>query len=179
VRDVVEGGLIVDIGLPSETEAISMLVRAAGFDALAIVQREEAKKVVDLCKRLPLTIGIAGKLIKQLSIGGEDWSGLVDLLQEELAMHHDASVEEGMIRASIKAIPTAIRKQVVQLFVGFALVAEDTHVPLPVISMIYDACGDGASETTPLSRLHTRKYLKILIDRSLVGLLICKYMLRF
>jgi len=168
VRDVVEGGLIVDIGLPSETEAISMLVRAAGFDALAIVQREEAKKVVDLCKRLPLTIGIAGKLIKQLSIGGEDWSGLVDLLQEELAMHHDASVEEGVIRASIKAIPKAIQQQVVQLFVGFALVAEDTHVPLPVISLIYDACGDGADGTKPLSRLHTRKYLKILIDRSLV-----------
>jgi hypothetical protein len=101
-----------------------------------------------------------------LSIGGDDWSGLVDLLQDELAVHHDVSVEEGVIRASIKAIPKAIQKQVVQLFVGFALVPEDTHVPLPVISLIYDACGDGAAK--PLSRLHTRKYLKILIDRSLV-----------
>ena len=50
-------------------------------------------------------------------------------------------------------------------------VPEDTEVPLSVMSLIYDACGnaDGTNfNPAPLSRLMTRKYLNILIDRSLV-----------
>ena len=63
-----------------------------------------------------------------------------------------------------------------RLFHGFALAPEDTHVPLPVLGMIFDACGnqddvESSKKTTtnkPISRMHIRNYLKVLIDRSLV-----------
>merc|ERR1719272_2382636 len=81
------------------------------------------------------------------------------------------SIEESVIRASIKAIPAKVRKHVSQLFISFALVPEDTFVPLPVLGMIFDAFGgpsNSGKSTKPLSRMHVRRYLKVLIDRSLV-----------
>ena len=43
-------------------------------------------EVVQFCKRLPLSISIAGKLVADLGIGLEsddDWEGIVELLREE------------------------------------------------------------------------------------------------
>jgi hypothetical protein len=167
IRDVLDGGLIVDLTLPSADDAINMLINVAGISEGENFPRNEAGLVVDICKRLPLTIGIAGKLIKQMALTDEDsWIGLVDLLKDELATAAGESVEESVIRASVKSIPIGIRAQVFQLFTGFALIPEDVVVPLAVMGMIYDACS--ASDAVPLSRLQTRQYLKVLIDRSLV-----------
>ena len=60
VRDVLEGGLVLDIRVPTEQEAMVMMLRAAGINDSN--SPPEAALVVTLCKRLPLTIGIAGKL---------------------------------------------------------------------------------------------------------------------
>ena len=60
VRDVLEGGLVLDIRVPTEQEAMVMMLRAAGINDSN--SPPEAVLVVTLCKRLPLTIGIAGKL---------------------------------------------------------------------------------------------------------------------
>ena len=71
---------------------------------------------------------------------------------------------------SIKSIPPKWREQATQLFNAFALAAEDTVVPLPILGMIFDACGDAVADkpAKPLSRAKVRRYLKVLIDRSLV-----------
>lgn len=155
--------------MPSETDAVNMLLNVAGLDQTANVPRKEAGMVVGICKRLPLTIGIAGKLIKQMALTGDDnWSGVIELLKKELAAKHEGeSVEEGIIRASVKSVPRKIRKQVLQLFTAFALIPEDVVVPLEVIGMIYDACS-GEGEEGSLPRLQIRHFLKVLIDRSLV-----------
>ena len=177
VRDVLDGGDIINVTVPSKSDAVKMLLSTAGMDVEALHRRMEVAYVAELCKRLPLTIGVAGKLIRQLAQGSSmseasDWTDVVSLLEDEMNDPDGSlSVEESVIRASIKAIPKKIRKQVTQLFHGFALAPEDTLVPLPVVGMLYDACssfGDSGASAKPLPRLQIRRYLKALIDRSLV-----------
>jgi hypothetical protein len=225
VRNVLAGGDIIDVTVPTKAVAVKMLLSTAGMDIEALQSREEVAQIAELCKRLPLTIGIAGKLIKEMTNGSStidasDWSDVVELLKAEVNdPTGDLSLEESVIRASIKSIPKKMRKQVTQLFHAFALVPEDTHVPLPVLGMCFDVCSmevdssktstlgivkgtcslcnknvhdtqarwkdphsgnyqheacKGGGETSkpatpvPLSRMHVRRYLKVLIDRSLV-----------
>ena len=176
VRDALDGGEIIDVTVPSKTDAIKMLLSTAGMEAEGLESRKEVAQVAELCKRLPLTIGIAGKLIRQLAHGthmpdSNDWADVVDLLQAELNdPHGDLSIEESVIRASIKSIPKKIRPQVTRLFNGFAMAPEDMALPLPVLGMIYHANSGhaGAQVEAPMSRIHIRKFLKVLIDRSLV-----------
>jgi hypothetical protein len=179
VRNALEGGEIIDVTMPSTNTAVKMLLSTAGMVVDAFQSREEVAQIAELCNRLPLTIGIAGKLIKEVTHGssmtdGCDWADVVELLQAELNdPDSDLSVEEHVIRASIKSIPTKIKKHVNRLFVGFALVPEDMNVlTLPVLAMIFDACSSNHSSkqsaNQPLSRMHIRNYLKVLIDRSLV-----------
>ena len=201
VRGALEGGEIIEVTVPLVADAVKMLLSTAGMELELFQSRKEVVQVVELCKRLPLTIGIAGKLIRQMTTGSSmsdsrDWADVVDLLKSEINdPQGDLSVEERVIRASINSIPAKLRGPVTRLFCGFALAPEDTHLPLPVIGMVYDACTNSDSDintpnavnvsataaaaTTaaaaasptagvPLSRMRIRKYLKILIDRSLV-----------
>ena len=185
VRDALDGGDVIDVTVPSKTDAIKMLLSTAEMEMDAT--SNEVSQVVDLCKRLPLTIGIAGKLIRQLAHGAsmsdsDGWADVVGLLQAELNdPDGDLSIEESVIRASIKSIPEKMRKQVTRLFHGFALAPEDVQIPLPVLGMLFDANStnpnagsmrgraqmNGAVDA-PLLRVYIRKYLKVLIDRSLV-----------
>ena len=170
--------------MPSAIDAVKMLLGAAGLNEDVLKRRTEVAQVAELCKRLPLTIGVAGKLIRQIANGSDmsaasDWVDVVDLLQEELK-GGDLSIEESVIRASLNLIPTKLRKQVTRLFNSFAMAPEDTHVPLDVLGLIYDACEDGNAASggspgaraqqpqQPISRLQVRHYLKVLLDRSLV-----------
>ena len=177
IRDVLEGGHIIDVTVPSSSDAVKMLLSTAGMDVDALKERKEVAHIAELCKRLPLTIGVAGKLIRQLGHGSSmseasDWTDVVALLEEELNDPDSTlSIEESVIRASIKAIPTKLRKKIMQLFQGFALVPEDTFVPLPVLGMTFRACSDQTTDgepAKPLSRVQVRQYLKVLINRSLV-----------
>lgn len=178
-RDVLNGGEIIDVAVPHKGDAVKMLLSTAGIDTDALNGHAEAMHIVELCKRLPLTIGVSGKLIRQVaqgsSMSARDWADVVALLEEELNDPDGSlSIEEGVIRASIKAIPKKLQRQVTQLFYGFALVPEDTLVPLQVLELVFHACGhsDGTESTTavqkPTSRLQIRRYLKLLINRSLV-----------
>ena len=98
------------------------------------------------------------------------------------------SMENSVIRTSLKGIKDRHREQVIQLFCGFAMVPEDTHCPLEVLAMIFEVtrplaasnrrgssalvsdAGANASgeQPRPTSKLMIRKWLKMLIDRSLV-----------
>lgn len=178
IRDALDGGQIINVAAPSKDDAVKMLLSSAGMGADALNVRDEVAHIVEMCKRLPLTIGVAGKLIRQLAQGSDmadasNWVDIVALLEDELNDPDGCmSIEESVIRASIKAIPKKIRKHVTQLFQGFAMVPEDTFVPLPVLGMIFDACNapstPAATDQKPLSRIQVRRYIKVLIDRSLV-----------
>eukprot|EP01051_Picozoa_sp_SAG22_P015319 SAG22_NODE_1982_length_3207_cov_2.771557_3_plen_430_part_00 len=179
VRALLHGSKIVDIGTPTEDEAIEMLLSTAGQAGVAVPT--EARAVVRFCNCLPLAIGMAGKLAQEIGLDG-DWGGLVDLLEEELRESGQArSMEERVIRTSLNAIKGPHREKIVRVLHAFAVVPEDTRVPLDVMRMLYqvescaggsagagaggdDASGDGAAQPPP-TVLNIRRWLKVLLDR--------------
>ena len=109
VRGVLEGGNIVDIGFPTEEEAVEMLLTMGGVavssaGAPAAVP-PEARAIVRYCNRLPLAIGIAAQLVKELALDGGDWNGVLSIMREEFEQGGQAqSMEESVIATSLKAI---------------------------------------------------------------------------
>ena len=183
VRHVLEAGDIIDINHPTIEDGVAMLLGAAEVKlAAGEAAPTEAEKVVEMCNGLPLAIGIAGRLIRELCDGPDDWDGVVNLLQEEFgAAGHGQSMEERIITTSLHAIPEAQQRNVFRLFNAFALVAEDTAVPLDVLGMLFEACEpptepqskpkSTSDKTFPKGkpkRAQLRRWLKMLIDRSLV-----------
>ena len=109
VRDVLDGGDIVDVNVPPKVDAVKMLLSTAGMDVDALQDTAEIIHIAELCNRLPLTIGVAGKLIRQLAQGSSmseasDWADVVALLEDEMNDPDGSlSIEERVIHASIKA----------------------------------------------------------------------------
>ena len=61
VRGVLEGGTIVDLKLPSDADAVQMLLNEAGMVGVDPSNAPpEAAEVVAFCNNLPLAVGIAG-----------------------------------------------------------------------------------------------------------------------
>lgn len=89
VRTVLEGSHIVAVGVPSEEEAVQMLLATAAIDSDAAPP--EAYDIVEFCNRLPLAVGIAGRMLKDMALG-DDWSGVLAMMKEEFDQAH--SVEE-------------------------------------------------------------------------------------
>ena len=76
-------------------------------------------------------------------------------------------MEERIIRTSLNAIKGPHRDKILRLFNAFAIVPEDTRTPIEVVAMLFEA----ESETPlpkPPSLLNIRRWLKVLIDRSLI-----------
>ena len=88
MREALDGGQIISVNVPSKNDAAKMLLGTAGLDVEALQSRDEVARVVDMCKQLPLTIGVAGKVVRQLANGSSmaaasDWTDVIDVLEEE------------------------------------------------------------------------------------------------
>ena len=81
-------------------------------------------------------------------------------------------MENSLIRTSLKSIKGTQQAEVAQLFHAFALVPEDTSPPLEVMGLLFASLGVANGAGSKLrripARLLVRKWLKSLIDRSLV-----------
>ena len=62
VRNVLAGSDVVEVGTPSEEEAVHMLLMAAGLPDDA-ARPPEANKIVRWCNFLPLALSITGKML--------------------------------------------------------------------------------------------------------------------
>ena len=166
MKALLSGGHQVEVGLPSPSDSARMLLSAAGVE----VDSSDPKgvsEIVDLCGRLPLALGIAGRLAASLGlVGTEDWSDMIGVLKEELRESHSGGTEEGMIRASLRGLKGSAEEQanVRCVLLMFAFMPEDTHCPLDVMLLMFNAVYEGSGATL----MHIRKWLKILINRSLV-----------
>ena len=75
--------LVVNIGLPTEAEAVAIMMAAAGMAEESVQSAPlEAREVAQLCKRLPLTLGIAGRMIRDLGLE-QDWPEVLAMMREE------------------------------------------------------------------------------------------------
>eukprot|EP01046_Picozoa_sp_COSAG06_P037122 COSAG06_NODE_4158_length_4512_cov_4.141400_6_plen_104_part_00 len=72
-RGLLENADVIDVGLPTEDEAVQILLAVAGLplDDAAAPAPPQAQEVVKFCDRLPLALSIAGKLIKEFGVTGE------------------------------------------------------------------------------------------------------------
>eukprot|EP01047_Picozoa_sp_COSAG01_P057793 COSAG01_NODE_6725_length_3527_cov_1.558051_3_plen_371_part_01 len=168
VKGLLIGAHQVEVGLPSPTDCARMLLAAANVDTSAQHDVPNGvREIVGLCGRLPLALGMAGRLAASLGLDlGSDWSVMLDILREELRESHSGGTEEGMIRASLRGLrgsPTE-QKNVKSMLLIFSLVPEDTHCPLEVLLLMFTAVHPGSRATI----MHLRKWLRVLIDRSLV-----------
>eukprot|EP01052_Picozoa_sp_SAG31_P030464 SAG31_NODE_3127_length_4646_cov_6.057620_2_plen_484_part_00 len=171
VRGLLTGADIVDIGLPSEDEAVEMLLASAGADMAGASAPEEARTVVRLCKLLPLSIGMAGKLVTDLVADGDDWRGILTALQDEFDQGgRTRSIEESVIAASLRGIRGKHRAEILMLFRAMCLIPEDVQAPLEVLAMMYEAEVSSDRDVPGSKRptlLNLRRWLKTLLDRSL------------
>jgi hypothetical protein len=166
MKALLDGGHRVEVGLPSASDSALLLLSAADAD-ISSTQPSGVSEIVDLCGRLPLALGIAGRLAAGLGlVGTEDWSGMIGVLKEELRESHSGGSEEGMIRASLRGLKGSAAEQanVRSLLLLFALVPEDTHCPLEVLLLMFNATHADADATM----MHIRNWLRILLNRSLV-----------
>ena len=88
MKALLEGGHQVEVGLPSPSDSARMLLAAVDADVSGR-QPAGVSEIVDLCGRLPLALGIAGRLAANLGlVGTEDWSDMIGVLKEELHESH-------------------------------------------------------------------------------------------
>ena len=59
VRDVLDGGEIIDVPVPSKSDAVKMLLSTAEMDVDALQRREEVAHIAELCRRLPVLDKVA------------------------------------------------------------------------------------------------------------------------
>jgi hypothetical protein len=58
------GGTQLELGLPSESESIQLLLGSAGLlNNISATAPTEAKEIVHLCGRLPLALDLAGRRV--------------------------------------------------------------------------------------------------------------------
>jgi hypothetical protein len=112
---------------------------------------------------------MAGKLAQEIGLGG-DWSGVVELLKEELKdSGQTRSMEEHIILTSLNAIHSSGHPHatnIVRLLHAFSIIPEDCRVQLEVVAMLYRA--EGGDNAQPPSLLSIRRWLKFLLDRNLI-----------
>eukprot|EP01051_Picozoa_sp_SAG22_P005169 SAG22_NODE_300_length_12752_cov_3.102426_1_plen_653_part_10 len=184
VRGLLDDSHCVEIKLPTEQESVHILMATAGAQASANAfhlgkseQTRAPSGAVDIvrhCARLPLALGIAGRLINSLGMAAaHDWTGLVDILKEELRASTSGGIEESCIRATLRSLKgsAAEQKAINSVLLLMAIVPEDTALPLEVLQVMYDATtvtNNAAATRRKTSIMKIRKYLRVLLDRSLV-----------
>jgi hypothetical protein len=109
VRGLLANSARIAINAPSEEDAIKIVMAAANMPAGSRPPRAAAE-IVRQCGRLPLALGMAGKLLISLgldSAGESAWDGVSEILKQELRESvgaERASSEQRVIRASLAGL---------------------------------------------------------------------------
>ena len=173
IRQVLSSAAVaIEIKKPTLDDSIAILLAAAGLgnSVNSYGIPKGAAEIAQLCGCLPLALGIAGKLVVELGFeSGNSWEGVETILREELRGSTEISSEQGVIRASLAGLRGRSRDIVgaKNVFKLFGLVPEDTTCPLECLQLMYDAVYE-IPAGKPTSVLYLRRWLKMLIDRSLV-----------
>ena len=158
---------------PSEGDAAAMLLKTAQIelpDGAAVP--EEATSMVSMATCLPLVVSIAGRLLYSAGVTlDQGWDGMVGLLETELrgAAGDLHEIENSCIKVSLASLSRRVLPQAQIVFFALGLLPEDTSCTLEILEILFEAeqqCRGG--EASRPRRADLRRWLKMLIDRSLV-----------
>ena len=129
--------------------AIELMLKTGEIEEVTPAARATALQAVELCGRLPLCLAIAGAMILEHADDWETW--LVPALRESHGAElrersasvgdgaNEGSVEERVLRASLRSIKVEERVGVTALFDVCACFAEDATVPAAVFDALAPA----------------------------------------
>ena len=159
IRSLLDGAAEVSCGTLSAEASLELLLRAGGCEHLLSEPPPAALEAIELCGRLPLALGIAGGIIEGL---GTTWQAeLCQLLKDEF---EEASVEERVVTASLRAVPEAKREGVEALFTLFAIFAEDSIVPDTAIDVLAPLIPNQAAK----KKMEVRRWLQQLLKANIL-----------
>ena len=177
ISGLVKGFHELELQQLDREEALALLLRAGEVDldacAEPTVAREAAYSAVELCGRLPLCLAIAGAMILEHADDWDTWlvpalrdSHGAELRERSAAAMGGAdaeggalSVEERVLRASLRSIKDEERVGVTALFDVCACFAEDVTVPAAVFDALAPAILEEATRTEREIKEGTRKSL--------------------
>jgi hypothetical protein len=149
-----------------------LLAKAACLEAVELPPA--AIEMVQICGRLPLTLGICGRMIREFGEGWEDV--LPDHLRSEGFLGEEDSeggmtVQTRIIMKSIKSIAIPDGDEIGLLFSSLAVFAEDEKIQIAVVSALHSSYQDKkTAQKVPLTkhRMRVRKWVHVLLDKSLL-----------
>ena len=166
IRSLLDGAAEVQCGVLSLEASLELLLRTGGCEQLLDAPPPAALEAVELCGRLPLALGIAGGIIDELADVWQD--ELCALLKEEFS-EGEASVEERVVTASLRAVPEKMRAEVEALFVIFAIFPEDAVVPAATLDAVAPLMQSGsASSSAAQQKRQVRKCLQQLLKANML-----------
>ena len=120
----------VDVGVLTRREGVKLLMDAAGLELPPDEEEEPPKhavEIAELCGLLPLTVAIAGGVVR--NHGGLDEDLVAIIRADQLRGEADGvTVEERIIEASLRSLG-AERAAVERIFLFLATLPEDASVP--------------------------------------------------
>lgn len=153
---------VMNIGLPSDADAIGMVMAAAGMPQNSTIPIGTREIACAICKRLPLSLGMAGRLVREMDMPSDDWTMVVELMKEE--QEGAAGEVNAVIATSLKAMRGPNAAAMTTLLAAFGLAAEDVKVPLEALLWMMEA----SSDEQPPTMAQLRRMTKALIDRALI-----------
>ena len=130
----------MELGVLSESEAMTMLLNHAGIASLEKESEEHqrALEIVKLCACLPLTLAIAGGMVAASGGLSQD---IVTLMREnlgkELRDEGGTTVEDSIITSSLNMIgKRGDEALIIAIFRHFAVFPEDIAVPRAVFDVL-------------------------------------------
>ena len=159
----------VDVSELSEAEAVRLLLTIGEMQHLIESPPEVAVQVAKACGRLPLMIGLAGALMRELADGWQETllPALTDALGES-AEAGAGTIEQRLISASLDAVAIEERDGVRHLFCVHACFPEDVVVPASVFDALTPLLATKLADSSSVSKLRLRRWLMMLLDHSLL-----------
>ena len=197
IRDVVPMAHTVDLSLMSKQAAASLLMRSARMDEAAATPPPAAFEISAACGYLPLTIVIAGNIVRTFGSGWEEsvpkllskkgGVGASALRRKRSTMGGSASVaeqstEDRVISVGLQSLSGADAPRIRALFAWLAVIQEDVIVPIAAVEQLWKAqrrfsshlggteteAEDDANDAEDEDQLAIRGWLSTLLGRSLL-----------
>jgi len=165
MRSILPKAAEVECGTLSNESSLKLLLELGGQGHLLDNPPAAALEAVELCKKLPLALGVAGGLISELPDTWED--DLIPLLRE-MAQGTDGVSVHQMVDAALAILPDNVRLSIEHLFILFAVFPEDAIVNVQTVDVLAPILPGMREKDTHSVRLHVRQAAKHLVRINLL-----------